>query len=498
MFSGRRDFLRAMAGGLASPAVHGLAAPVGGKKPSNVLMIIVDDLRPVMGCYGGKALTPNIDQFARTGVLFNHQYVQWPVCGPSRSCLMGGLRPDATGIYGNGRFGKLVDRPQTHPTMPFHFRSNGYTTLSFGKTYHDSKCSSDGCGWSVPPWLPESGWMCYVNFSAGPKGAASEDAGGKDWRPAYEIYDGPDRLHNDYQTADRAIGALESQRGKPFFITAGFYKPHLPFVAPKRFWDLYDHSAISLTNNPGLPKGAADFMYRYSEIWAYGVEPGVLFTQDKGPTEEQARNLLHAYYAAVSFTDAQIGRLLRRLDELGLSENTAVVIWGDNGFHLGDHGRWAKHTQFENAMRTPLMVRFPGQQKAGVVTRALVEAVDIYPTLCDYAGLSLPKHLEGVSFLPVVKNGTQEGKTAAYSQIRPVPMDQQHLMAYSVRTRDFRYVEWRDTAKGNEVVWRELYNHRTDPEETQSIADDPHYDAVLKQHAKLVLEGYRSLASNRP
>jgi arylsulfatase A-like enzyme len=487
----RREFLKAVAAGLVARAA------AGGRTPSNVLLIIVDDLRPVMGCYGGKAITPNIDQFARTGVLFEHHYVQWPVCGPSRASLLGGLRPDSTGIYGNMQARKIADRPQTHPTLPLHFRNSAYITLSFGKTYHDQG-SSDGSGWSAPPWHPASGWTCYVNFPAAPDGTPLKKTNGQEWKPAYEIFDGPDGLHNDYQTADRTIKALESQREKPFFIAAGFYKPHLPFVAPRRYWDLYDHSPISLTGHPGLPKGAADFMYRYAEIWSYGIEPGVLFAETKAPTEEQGRNLIRAYYAAVSFIDAQIGRILRRLEELALSDNTAVVIWGDNGFHLGDHARWAKHTQFENAMRTPLLVRFPGKQKAGVISSALVETVDIYPSLCDYAGLSLPKHLEGLTFLPIVRGDKHESKTGAYSQIRPVPVDQQHLVAYSVRTQGFRYVEWRDAAKRNEVVWRELYNHETDPDETASVADDPRYSAALKHHAQLVLEGYTSITSSRP
>lgn len=487
----RREFLKAVAAGLVARAA------AGGRTPSNVLLIIIDDLRPVMGCYGGKAITPNIDRFARTAVLFKRHYVQWPVCGPSRACLLGGLRPDSTGIYGNMQARKIADRPQTHPTLPLHFRNNGYTTLSFGKTYHD-KGISEGSGWSRPPWHPETGWTCYVNFPVDQNGEPLQKTSGQPWRPAYEIYDGPDRAHNDCQTADRTIAALEDQRSRPFFIAAGFYKPHLPFVAPKRYWDLYDPSAASLTGHPGLAKGAADFMYRYAEIHSYGIEPGVLFSESKPPTAEQARNLIHGYYAAVTFIDAQVGRILRRLEELALSRNTAVVIWGDNGFHLGDQARWAKHTQFENAMRTPLLVRFPGQQKAGLVSSALVETVDLYPSLCECAGLSLPKHLDGASFLPVVKGDKQRGKAAACSQIRPVPADQQNLMGYSVRTERFRYVEWRDTAKGNEVVWRELYNHETDPDETASVADDPRYSAAVKHHAQLVLESYTSITSTRP
>jgi arylsulfatase A-like enzyme len=408
---------------------------------------------------------------------------------------MSGPRPDTTGIYGNLGTHKIVTHPQTQPTLPYTFRTHGYTSLSFGKTTH-GKETEDGAGWSSEPWLAASGWECYVNFKGGRGGSENEEGGRAKpaWRPVYEIYDGTDSLHNDYQTADHVIQALESQSksGKPFFIASGFWKPHMPFVAPKRYWDLYDHSHIDLVKPFGLPKGASDLMYRYSELWGYGIEPGVAFSETNPPTEEQARNMIRAYYAATSFTDAQIGRVLQRLEELKLADDTAVVIWGDNGYHLGDHARWGKHTQFEQAARTPLIVRFPGRQKTGLITSALVEAVDIYPSLCDWAGLKLPGDLEGTSFLPVL-TGKSKGKDVAYTQIRPVPKEQGHFMAYSVRTRDFRYTEWRDREKQNELVSRELFDQRHDPDEAISLADDKGFAAVVREHALLASRGFASL-----
>jgi iduronate 2-sulfatase len=482
----RRNTLKTLTLGAASLC---LPSPGAGATKPNVLLICVDDLRPVMGCYGGKILTPNMDRFAETGATFTHHYVQWPVCGPSRSCMMSGLRPDTTGIYGNGGTGIIAQHPDTRPTMPLHFRNNGYTTMSFGKIYHGRNTES-GFGWSTTPWNPSSGWTCYVDWS-GPKNGTKIN-GITPYRPIHEIYNGPDNLHGDYQTADQTIQALEQNREGPFYLAAGFYKPHLPFVAPRRFWDLYDHDDIHPTDNPGLPENAADFMYHSSEIWTYGMS-GRLFTGATPPTAEQARTMIHAYYAAVSFIDAQIGRILSRLDDLGLRDNTAVIIWGDHGFHLGDHRRWAKHTQFENAMRSPLMVRFPGRQKADLISPAIVETVDIYPSLCDYCTLSPPDHLEGVSFGRAVAGSDPEGKIAAYSQISPLTRQERHLMAYSIRTRNFRYVEWRDTKRRYAVVHTELYDHRTDPRETVNAAGLSRYAADITEHARLVRSGYASL-----
>ncbi|VGO21895.1 sulfatase [Pontiella sulfatireligans] len=461
-------------------------ASVSMAENKNVLLICIDDIRPVMGCYGGAAKTPNLDKFAQSGAAFTRHYIQWPVCGPSRASMMGGLRPDSTGIYEIGNSWQISKRPDTHPTMPRYFMDHGYKTLSFGKTYH-SKGVGKGFGWSETAWHPESGWTCYVDF---------EYVEGKknQWRPAYEIYDGPDSKHNDFQTADKVIQALEENKDRLFFIAGGFYKPHLPFVAPKKYWDLYSDDEISAIDPASLPKGAGDFMYNWTEISSYGDSEGNLFSGDNGVGGKQTRDLIHAYYACVSFIDAQVGRIFQTLEKTGLAENTAVVIWGDHGFHLGDHGRWAKHTQFEQSMRSPLLARFPDRQKISGETQAIVESVDIYPTLCEYAGLKIPDFVEGKSFLPVVE-GKGNGKEAAFSQIRPVNRKkaESQVMAYSVRTKDFRYVEWRGLDDPSDVVWRELYDHRKDPEETVSILDNPEYAGVVKAHEKLVFENYGSL-----
>ena len=459
-------------------------ASVAEKK--NVLLLVIDDLRPVMGCYGGAAKTPHMDKLAKSAAVFTRHYNQWPVCGPSRASMLGSLRPDSTGIYEIGDSWQISKRPNTHPTMPKTFKDNGYTCLSFGKVYH-GKGIGKGYGWSEEPWKLD--WHCYVDFDY----VEGKESKGK-YRPAYEIYEGPDSRHNDYQAADRVIRALEENKDVPFFIAGGFYKPHLPFVAPQKYWDLYSEEEIAVMGPGGIPAGAGQFMYNWTEIASYGDLEGSLFSGDSDVGEKQALNMIHAYYACISFIDAQIGRIFQALEENGLADNTAVVIWGDHGFHLGDHGRWAKHTQFEQSMRCPLMVRLPGHHKVTGETQAIAESIDIYPTLCDFAGIKTPDFVEGESLVPVIE-GKGNGKEAAFSQIRPVNRKkaESQVMAYSVRTKDFRYVEWRGLDDPSDVVWRELYDHRKDPEETVSVVENPEYAGVVEAHEKLVLEKSGSL-----
>jgi len=480
----RRRFLSMVSGTFACLGTSRAANAFSESRKHNVLFIAVDDLRPVLGCYGGKALTPNLDRFSQSAAAFNRHYVQWPVCGPSRATLMSGLRPDTHGLYGNSQAYKIADHPESRPTMSLHFRNHGYRTLSFGKIYH-GRGSSPGCGWSRQPWHPPGGWTCYVKFTNPNKKNV--------WRPAYEIYDGPDHLHGDYQTADKAVEAMKQNRDRPFCIFAGFYKPHLPFVAPKRYWDLYENKKMQRLRPLDMPDGTVDYAYHYSELWSYGDQKGTLFSKEYSPTHEQALNMTRAYYAAVSFIDAQIGRLLRTLDELQLSDTTAVVIWGDHGFHLGDQQRWAKHTQFEADMRSPLMVRLPGMKHRTGKLDMFAETVDIYPTVCDYCGIPLPDHLEGVSLVNTLLGKDISSKKVAYSQYRPVPKQYSHLMIYTVRTPDYRYIQWRDTRNDYDLLHQELYDLRTSPAETANVCLREEYQSALKKCQELIGKGFRKL-----
>lgn len=461
--------------------IHVLCAPVFANGHKNVLLICIDDLRNVLGCYGGKAKTPHLDALAKRGTAFKRHYVQWPVCGPSRASMLSSLRPDTTGIYEIKASWKIAKKPSTQPTLPLTFKNHGYNTLSFGKVFH-GKGASDGYGWSQTPWKLD--WTCYVNF----KPSKTKH----NWRPAVEIYNGPDAMHNDYKTTNKVITALEENKNNPFFIATGFFKPHLPFVAPKKYWDLYSEDEIKRLSPTMLPEGAANFMFRWSEIHSYGLKEGQLFENEQSISREHARTMIHAYYACVSFIDAQVGRLLKAIDKKGLTESTAVVVWSDHGFHLGDHGRWAKHTQFEKAMNSPLIVRLPGYQVRTGISKAIVESIDIYPTLCEYAGINIPKSVEGKSFLPTIK-GDSFGKKTAFSQIRPVNKKKYNLMAYSIRTKYYRYIEWREPEKNNQVIWEELYDHRRDPSGNINVAENSKYKKVVERHQKMILSQYKSL-----
>ena len=295
-------------------------------QPKSVLLLCVDDLRPVMGCYGGAAKTPNLDRLAGQAAVFTRHYVQWPVCGPSRASMLGGLRPDTTGLYEIADSPQIADRPGTHPTLPLWFKQHGYTTLSFGKVYHHSG-NKPGYGWSQKPWAASGYWTCYINETAGKKGKVG---------PVYEIFQGSEKQHNDYQMADQVIRALKKHKDKPFFIAGGFLKPHLPLVAPQAYYDLYDSKEIKQLDPVALPEGAADYMYEWTELNAYRDPEGNYYGVNQLPDADEALKITQAYYACVSFVDAQIGRVLDALDELGLADSTAVVVWGDHGFHLGD------------------------------------------------------------------------------------------------------------------------------------------------------------------
>ena len=382
------------------------SADTSGARP-NVLFIAVDDLRPELGVYGASHIhSPNIDRLARSGTLFRRAYVQQAVCSPSRTSLMTGLRPDSTHVY------DLVTHfRETVPgvvTLPQHFGRHGYRTAYWGKIYHagllDSLSWTDG----GDRLEPEHNWRGYVREENQLIAAQNRGRG-----PAYERVETPDGAYPDGQIASHAVASLRqfAEGDEPFFLAVGFYKPHLPFNAPERYWALYDSGAVALPDVQTPPAGVSELATtNWGELRNYHGIP------KEGPVSDSlARTLIHGYYASTSYTDAQVGRVLDELDRLGLAENTIVILWGDHGWKLGDYGDWSKHTNFELDTHAPLMVRAPGME-AEQETDALVEFVDIYPTLVDLAGLPLPEHLQGTSFAPLLEEPGRPWKGAAFSQ----------------------------------------------------------------------------------
>ncbi len=439
----------------------------------NVLLICVDDLKPLLGCYGDPlAKTPHIDRFAQRALRFDRAYCNQAVCSPSRNSLLVGQRPQTLGIYDLGtNFRKA--RPDA-VTLPQLFQQQGYKTEALGKIFHVGHGNhEDPISWSVPHW--KSNVVSYaLPESRAPQGLTREEARfanqSADKLPkgaAYEAADVADNAYPDGAVAEEAIRRLQaaSQSATPFFLAVGFVKPHLPFVAPQRYWDLHDRAAFPLAARRTPPEGAPGYAPQFGgELRQYRDIP------EQGALEEDLqRTLIHGYYAATSYLDAQVGKLLASLTELKLDQNTIVLLWGDHGWHLGDHGMWCKHTNYEQAARIPLLVAAPGLA-TGKVTGAMVETVDIYPTLCELAGLTPPAALDGRSFVPVLKDPattTRDHIIHVYPRSRP---GDGPILGRALRTGRYRLVEWKKIGAPTETAEYELYDYVEDPQETRNLA----------------------------
>jgi len=418
----------------------------------NVLFIAVDDLRPELGCYGKSYMnTPNIDRLAKESLLFERAYTMVPTCGASRAAMMTSLRP-AYNRFVNYLTRVSEDAPGT-TTMNTHFKQNGYTTISNGKVFHHPDDQAQG--WSQPAWRPKNVPTYRHPESLRIVEERKQIKSNRNRGPAYESADVDDDAYADGQVALRTIKDLRrlKKEGKPFFLAAGFFKPHLPFVAPKKYWDLYDFEKIHLPETYHVPeKAPAISIHNSGELRAYaGIPP-------KGPvSDETARELIHGYYACVSYTDAQIGKLLEELERLELADNTIVVLWSDHGWNLGEHTLWCKHSCYETSMRIPLLIRVPGVT-TGQRSSALVEAIDLYPTLSELCGLAIPEHVQGRSLAPLLTNPDQTWKEFAIGR---------YQKGDTLRTADFRYTEY--TEPNGKRLGRMLYDHRSDSAEDHNI-----------------------------
>ncbi|MCX6932026.1 MAG: sulfatase [Verrucomicrobia bacterium] len=487
-----KSFLRLMlclaAVGLARAADSSPVRP-------NILFIAVDDLRPEFGAYGASYVkSPHLDRIAKAGITFYRAYCQQAVCSPTRSSLMTGTRPDTTKVWDlETHFRAALPNVVT---LGQHFKNHGYFVQGMGKIYHGSL--DDAPTWSVP-WqssrgqaygLPEN--LALNNRqSAAPAvaGGSGKKSGKKKQEPtprnsrgpAFEGADVPDDTFTDGQNAKLAVATLGvmAKQQQPFFLALGFSKPHLPFVAPKKYWDLYDPAKIQLAPNKFRPKDAPD----------YAIQPGGELRNYHGIPEgsipdDLARQLKHGYCAAISYMDAQLGLVLDELDRLDLAKNTIVVLWGDHGWKLGEHDAWCKHSNAENDTNGALLLSVPGMKHAGAKATGLVEFVDIYPTLAELAGLPLPAHLEGLSFKPVLDHPTRPWKPAAFSQY-PRPGNSATggipLMGYSMRTERYRFTVWLHRDDPGKVADIELYDHQTDPQENLNVAKSSAHRELLDQ-----------------
>ena len=509
-----------------------------GRRP-NILFIAVDDLKPELGCYGsGVAKTPNIDRLAGDAAVFMQNHCQQAVCGPSRASIMTGMRPDHTRVWD-----LKTQMRSAHPdilTIPQYLSQQGYVTEGIGKIF-DPLCVDadlDKPSWSVPFHKtdvkyqaagyadPAQGWYQSPAIrqltekyqkEAAAKGLTAAKA--KEYvqervKPSVESADVPDNAYSDGANVLQAVDIMASlSRGeKPFFLAVGLQKPHLPFVAPTKYWDLYRREQMSVSGNQDMPDFAPPMaMHHGSELRSYtDIAGGIIAAKDNGIgiplTADRQRELLHGYYASISYMDANVGVLLRALDSLQLREQTIIVILGDHGWHLGDHGLWGKHSNFDQATRTPLIISAPGMRASTPLSPT--ELIDVFPTLCELGGLTIPGSLQGVSLVPVMRNPAVRVKDYAVSQYPRSGLVSETgrlgyadigVMGYSVRTERYRYTLWMKNGfrsdrpfDASAVVGRELYDYESDPAERRNLADSEGHVQVSEEMHGRMLEFFRS------
>tara|TARA_B110000003_G_scaffold83922_1_gene85879 strand:+ start:17243 stop:18649 length:1407 start_codon:yes stop_codon:yes gene_type:complete len=420
----------------------------------NLVFIIVDDLRPELSIYGqNHIVSPNIDALAKTGVSFNRAYCNVPVCGASRASLLTGLRPTSKKFL---RYNASIKK-ETPKVLNLvkHLKNEGYTTISNNKITHLKNDIED---WDEE-WYPyNKGWRNYMSEEN-----ISLEANGKHGN-AYENIDVEDDAYNDGKTASKSIEDLKKLKaaGSPFFLAVGFVKPHLPFNAPKKYWDLYDAKKITLPENAGFPESAPwTARHKWGELRYYKDIP------KKGQvSEKMAKKLIHGYYASVSYVDAQIGKLIDGLDNLGLRKNTAIILVGDHGWSLMEHGLWVKHSNFEVALQVPLIVNTPTIQK-NKQTNSIVELVDIYPSICDIINISKPKHLEGDSFFKSLQNPLKIFKKTALAR---------YQKGETLIVDNYFYTEWQ---RNDKTIAKMLYDHKIDPNENRNLAIESSYKSIV-------------------
>lgn len=440
----------------------------------NILFIAIDDLRPELGCYGNEYIkSPNIDRLAETAAVFTNHFVQVPTCGASRYSLLTGMLPKTKEHLGNHACEKFIaGKPETETPETFihHLRRNGYYTVGIGKISHYPEgllygyTDSVGTEYELPHSWDEmllnpgkwgTGWNAFFGYADG----ENRQSMNRQVKP-YEMADVPDTGYPDGLIVEQALGKLGelAKKDQPFFLGVGFFKPHLPFNAPKKYWDMYDESEIPLSSNPFVPENV-----HLASLHGSGEFNGYQLGDEKasldGPvSDEYARKLRHAYFACVSYIDTQVGELIDELEKQGLAENTIVVLWGDHGWHLGDHLVWGKHTVFERALKSPLIVNVPGKTKGESVEK-VVSTVDIYPTLMELCDVDMPHETDGKSVVTLISNPLINWEDAAFSYYRN---------GISLRTGRYRLTKYFRNA---EPVF-ELYDHQNDPNETVNIAGE--------------------------
>ncbi len=453
----------------------------------NVLFIVADDFRAELASYGSPAHTPNLDRLAKRSLQFDNAYAQQAVCNPSRSSFLTGRRPDTLRIWNNSVHFRELNPDVT--TLPLWFKEHGYDTRCVGKIFHNwhTKVHGDPRSWSAPEFLHYANHGdddAQVKGELPPNLATTVTGFGYPKNGICECRDVPDEAYYDGRVAAEAVRVLGEVKAKPFFLAVGFWKPHAPFNAPKRYWDLYDRAKLPPLD-AHRPEGAPDIAFHNSSE--------VLGPPDKRATltPEAAAEMRHGYFANISYMDAQLGKVLDALDASGVAGNTIVTFVADHGYHIGEHTLWGKTSNFELDARVPFFLGAPGMKSAGQRTASPTELLDLFPTLTELCHLPRPGGLEGTSLAPLLADPSLRLKPAAFTQHpRPAyydrePGGQPSVMGCSVRTARVRYTEWRDWKTG-EPVARELYDATSDPNELRNAVDSPALADAQKEAAALL------------
>ena len=485
----------------------------------NVLFISIDDVRPSLGVYGDSiAITPNIDKLAMDGITFTDSYCQSAVCAPSRASLMTGIRPDSTRVWHLGD--KFRELKPDAVTMPQYFSKHGYHTVNIGKIFHNYM--PDSVSWDEPDlrparylkkdWLKRDGETFYISEKVNTSQSIKRDsllkikpiryADGWNTGPAWEAAEVHDTMYYDGAQTKLAKATLTrlAKMNKPFYFGLGYFRPHLPFAVPKKYWDLYNPNQMPLAKNNKIPSGAP--LYSMNSMYELRHYDG--FSHIGHPTssyrmsEDVIRKLRQGYYASVSYVDALLGDLFEHLIKIGIYDNTIIVIWGDHGWKLGDHNSWGKMTNYNIDLKVPVIIRYPNQENRGVKTDGMIELVDLFPSICELAGIDVPDYLQGTSFVPLTTNPELNWKNATFSQFhrRPkVSADGKRYMGYSINTKKYHLISWygwdSETGTRGEFKSNELYDKEFDRFETQNLADRKDMRDILSMLSNQLAEGWR-------
>ena len=485
----------------------------------NILFVSIDDLRTSLGVYGDStAISPNIDQLASEGMTFRNTFTQVAVCAPSRASLMTGLRPDSTRVWHLGnKFRKINPNAVT---MPQYFSKFGYHTVNLGKIFHNYM--PDSISWDEPDlrparykradWLKRDGETFYISKEVNASQVIKRDsllklkliryADGWNTGPAWEAAEVHDTMYYDGAQNELAKKTLTriAKMDKPFFMGLGYFRPHLPFTVPKKYWDLYDAEKIPLASNPNVPKNAPGHtMNSMYELRHYDGFNKIGHPESSyRMSEDTARILKHGYYASVSYVDALLGDLIAHLKKIGIYENTIIVLWGDHGWKLGDHNSWGKMTNYNIDLKVPMIIRYPNQENRGAQTFEITELIDLFPSLCELANIDVPDYMQGTSFVPLIKQPEGPWKSAAFSQFhrRPkVSADGKRYMGYSINTKKYHYIEWYtwDHKTGTRGILKnwELFDSENDPNETVNIAGEQKNRQTIIDLSKQLAGGWQ-------